>query len=44
MGMRHLLRCSSMAGPVAWMGSLPQDAQDASGLLYRRNRNQGGRV
>ncbi|HET7462509.1 MAG TPA: RHS repeat-associated core domain-containing protein, partial [Longimicrobium sp.] len=36
--MRHLLRQNSVAGPITWMGSLPQDAQDASGLMFRRNR------
>jgi RHS repeat-associated protein len=38
MGMRRLLRQNSVAGPITWMGSLVQDNQDASGLMYRRNR------
>jgi RHS repeat-associated protein len=38
MGMRRLLRQNSVAGPVSWTGSLMQDNQDASGLMYRRNR------
>ena len=38
MGMTRLLNRPTVAGPVAWMGSLVQDAQDASGLMYRRNR------
>jgi RHS repeat-associated protein len=38
MGMRHLLRQNTVAGPISWMGSLVQDNQDASGLMYRRNR------
>lgn len=38
MGMRRLLRQNSVAGPVVWTGSLMQDNQDASGLMYRRNR------
>jgi RHS repeat-associated protein len=38
MGMRHLLRRNTVAGPISWMGSLVQDNQDASGLMYRRNR------
>jgi len=37
-GMRRLLRQNSVAGPVTWTGSLMQDNQDASGLMYRRNR------
>jgi RHS repeat-associated protein len=38
MGMTHLSRRQTTNGPVSWMGSLVQDAQDASGLMYRRNR------
>jgi len=38
MGMTRLLNRPTVAGPIAWMGSLVQDAQDASGLMYRRNR------
>ena len=38
MGMTRLLNRPTVAGPVAWLGSLVQDAQDASGLMYRRNR------
>jgi RHS repeat-associated protein len=38
MGMTRLLNRPTVAGQVAWMGSLVQDAQDASGLMYRRNR------
>ncbi|HET7463768.1 MAG TPA: hypothetical protein VFJ82_21110 [Longimicrobium sp.] len=37
-GMARLLRRQTVAGPIAWMGSLMQDAQDASGLMFRRNR------
>ncbi|HET7463764.1 MAG TPA: RHS repeat-associated core domain-containing protein [Longimicrobium sp.] len=37
-GMTRLLRRQTVAGPIAWMGSLMQDAQDASGLMFRRNR------
>jgi RHS repeat-associated protein len=37
-GMTRLLRRQTASGPIAWMGSLMQDAQDASGLLFRRNR------
>jgi RHS repeat-associated protein len=37
-GMTRLLRRQTVAGPVAWMGSLMQDGQDASGLMFRRNR------
>jgi RHS repeat-associated protein len=36
--LRRLLRQNSVAGPITWMGSLPQDNQHASGLMYRRNR------
>jgi len=35
MGMTYLTRRQTVAGPVTWMGSL---VQDASGLMYRRNR------
>jgi RHS repeat-associated protein len=38
MGMTRLLQRQTVAGPVSWMGSLVQDNQDASGLMYRRNR------
>jgi RHS repeat-associated protein len=38
MGVSRLLKRQTVYGPVAWMGSLVQDAQDASGLMYRRNR------
>jgi RHS repeat-associated protein len=37
-GMTRLLRRQTVAGPITWMGSLMQDAQDASGLMFRRNR------
>ncbi|HEU4557105.1 MAG TPA: RHS repeat-associated core domain-containing protein [Longimicrobium sp.] len=37
-GMTRLLRRQTASGPIAWMGSLMQDAQDASGLMFRRNR------
>jgi RHS repeat-associated protein len=37
-GMTRLQRRQTVAGPVAWMGSLMQDGQDASGLMFRRNR------
>jgi RHS repeat-associated protein len=38
MGVSRLLKRQTVYGPIAWMGSLVQDAQDASGLMYRRNR------
>jgi len=38
MNMRRFLRRNTVAGPVTWMGSLVLDNQDASGLMYRRNR------
>jgi RHS repeat-associated protein len=38
LGMDHQLKRQTLAGPTAWMGSLVQDGQDASGLSYRRNR------
>ena len=38
MGMEHQIKRQTLAGPTAWMGSLVQDGQDASGLSYRRNR------
>jgi RHS repeat-associated protein len=37
-GMTRFLRRQTASGPIAWMGSLVQDAQDASGLMFRRNR------
>jgi RHS repeat-associated protein len=38
MGVSRLLKRQTVYGPISWMGSLVQDAQDASGLMYRRNR------
>jgi RHS repeat-associated protein len=37
-GMTRLLRRQTASGPISWMGSLMQDGQDASGLMFRRNR------
>jgi len=37
-GMTRFLRRQTASGPISWMGSLMQDAQDASGLIFRRNR------
>jgi len=37
-GMSRLLRRQNASGPIAWMGSLVQDGQEASGLMFRRNR------
>ncbi|HET7233590.1 MAG TPA: RHS repeat-associated core domain-containing protein [Longimicrobium sp.] len=37
-GMTRFLRQQTAYGPISWMGSLMQDAQDASGLMFRRNR------
>jgi len=38
MGMTRLAQRQTVAGPIAWMGSLVQDNQDAGGLMYRRGR------
>ena len=38
MTMTRLVARQRASGPVSWMGSLAQDNQDASGLMYRRNR------
>jgi RHS repeat-associated protein len=37
-GQVRFLHRQTASGPVSWMGSLMQDGQDASGLMFRRNR------